>query len=579
MSQCCNTQLYISDSHCPECGIEVETPPTLQSVFTLDTTIGESYQGLGQSFTGRVIDTYYYTRSNGDLSSGYLWITLLTDKNEQKKFSVQGESETFQNIKVGDVLSIVASEEITQHHSTSRSDRKIVTHNSSPAIIVLHKEDNSNVSSVESCLEVAGEASPSAPSCWIAAIISLGIIWMMYNSWGVEPTSYWFMGACAFPIICILLARSATKTDKANQILVDQVEEARQKVMNIYYSALGYERYARPTSPLDTICSACDKAINHLSVFCCHCGEAQIKQCATEQLATPISQINANHAAETTVISVAEKEQNGETSVVNNVVNINTPTQTVREHNAAIFAEYGMQEQYEYIHKHTLSANKAHQTNTACRLVRVLDKHMGVNVNQGVQETTYTTEYKNRYGTVVDSKDETTYRAYRDVYLEGFLIIEDKDGNINKFSSNAAILKLTNIGDLILIGESTITRAEKTEHFLEYVYNINKDEKISGFSSLSIYYPSFPILSILNVFLFPVLLFMLCLGLVSVSDNHIIAKLAALGIAAIGTIYYTLFPIIMAATNSGNKKRLLPNLLKKLNECRKNRETLLDNIK
>jgi len=579
MSQCCNTPLYISDSHCPDCGTEVEAPPILKSAFTIDPTIDESYQGSTPSFTGRVIDTYYYTRSNSALSSGYLWITLITDKNEEKKFSIQGESETFQNIKVGDVLSLVAPYIITQHHQVNRSDRKIVTHDNSPAIIVYHRVDNTNISSVEPCLSNPGEVSPSPGSCWFAALLGMGLVWAMHFKWNVEPTSWWFIGACIFPVICILLARSASKSNKVNQAIADSVEDARLKVMNIYYSELGYERHTRPGSHLDIICSSCHNSINHLSLFCCHCGVQQNKQSSAEQLAAPISDVTENAAEETSNLSIVP-ETKSEEPLTSNVINMNAPTQTVREHNAAIFSQFDLDEEFDYVHKHALSFNKAHQVTTTCRLVRVIDKHMGVNVNQGVHETTHRTEYKNRYGVVVDTKDQTTYRSYRDVYLEGFLIIEDKNGAIIKFSSNAAILKLTNVGDLILIGESTMKREDQTHYLLEYVYNVNKDKKVDNLSqSLSTYYPSYPILSVLNLFLFPVLLVLASLAIATVVDSNIVTTLAALGVFGIGAFYYCLFPLVFASQNTGNKKHLLPNLLSKLQECVKNRKTILEEIK
>ena len=574
MAQCCNNKLYFSDNYCPECGDAPETAVTLHSAFSVDPTIIESFQGVGEPFTGIVSDTYYYVRSKEGVSSGYLWLTLQTEKHEEKKFNIQGETSTFQNIKVGDVLSVISPEGIELKHLPSRSDRKTVTHNYSPGIAVYHKEDDNNTSYVDPCISSVTQPFPAASSWWLMAMLAAGGAWGIFNYGMFAITSPWFIGACTFSVLCILLAFRAGKIKKQSIDFVNKVNLARSKLADVLYSQLGYAKHTRPISHEDRLCHSCHNAVSPLSNFCCHCGEKQNNFNGTSSLvATDVLANKANAGSEISVI------KNGEAASSQ----FESGQITVREHNASIFDQYELKDQFEYAHKHSLSRHRKHQLNVTSRLVRVIDKKMGVNLNEGVHATTYKTEYKNRYGVVVDTKESTTYKAYRDVYLDGFLVIEDKDGNISQFFSNASLLSLTNIGDLILIGEATLTRSEKINHFIVFVYNLNKDKKVSNLvGTLETFSPSFPIMSMINVVLFPILLLCVSVGALNIGE-HIGFRDAGfstgLVILAIGGIYYFLSPILFRIQNATNKKRLLPALYKKMAECVKNKNIIINSIK
>lgn len=562
METCCNNKLYISDIYCPECGKKITTPITLQSAFMIDPSITDSFYGSGEPYTGKVIDSIYYTRASSNINSGYLWLTLLTTDGEEKQTTIQGESSTFQDIKKGDILSFISPTGINLYHSPTGINKDLIKHDSSPTIYVYHSEDGNNVSYIHNCVSEPAEMYPSAERCTIIAIFSAVVAWLLYSKYQVELISPWFIGACGLPVICLMLASRAVNGNKTKQQLAENANLARDKATDISYQQLGYHNEIRPTSHQDHICQSCNHTVNQEATFCNHCGEKQTT--VEEKLA--LEAVDKSNDISITLDSGEDPD-------------LHKGSKNIREHNQNIFEQYELEDFHTYQHKHTLTSNKEHKVSSSARLVRVLDKHMGVHTDQGVHVTTHTTEYTNRYGDVIDTKERSTYRSYRNIYLNGYLIIEDKNGNIDKFYSNANVLSVTNVDDLILIGESSVKRIDETHYFLEYVYNLNKDKKIVSSETVSNYYPSFPKMSVLNLFLMPVLVFVATIFMIGVLGNNGVAKVAVLGLALVGAVYYFLSPIVFGIKNGSNKKTLLPKLNALFHKCKKNNKEILSHIK
>lgn len=481
MTQCCNLPLYNSDAYCPKCGNKARHTDCVKSAFDIDPTITDSFDGNGEPFTGQVIDTYYYRRNRGDIEYGYLWLTLEDTNKKIRKFSINGEGEKFQNIKIGDILSTISPEGINLYYPISSGDDDIISNNISPAIVTFHREDNANYSTIDSCISDPEKASPTIFNCMLVAVISIGFAWYMYTKQHVYIDNPWFISACILPIICFFAASRTRKINNKKMRYAQAATDSSSKLENVFYSALGYQNQQRPSSKNDILCPSCTHAIDSKSENCCQCGTKVQIESIFNVNNTPIQPNGTN--------STSSQQTNCSTTspVSISSTSSNRGFTTVKTHNKAIAQQYELTQEHTFIYKHTLMRNKEHTVYCAVNLVKVVAKHMGANADAGAIETTHTTNYRNVYGVIVDSKTDTTYKPYRNLILAGYLTVENSEGELYTFDSNDYILRSSNVGDLLYIGECTLKRQGKYQKFLEYVYHVNKDEVIHGNDSYDKY--------------------------------------------------------------------------------------------
>ena len=142
--------VFVGDKYCSYSGNALEDAPQLKHLDDIApdalATLKTAYENAW-TVTGRVTSSYLYKRnyssSNANLTHSFWWIALC-DKNDQlHQFSLNAESRVFENIKKGDVLSVVFPTSLTlTHQIMGREAKARVTDDTKVPAAIVHRDEN-----------------------------------------------------------------------------------------------------------------------------------------------------------------------------------------------------------------------------------------------------------------------------------------------------------------------------------------------------------------------------------------------------------------------------------------------------
>ncbi|WP_025821747.1 hypothetical protein [Shewanella marina] len=459
MHHCGNT-LYIKDKFCCQCGEELNGNRHITQLSELHPHLLDE---LAQSkpnptlFTGQVKSTYHYKRGsrngNNKISYSYWWVTLENPQGQTKQINFEAENKTFDNIKVGDVLTTLEPTNVTLTYPfENKSDRDIVTNNHLAPGVVLHQDDGQtytlsrtyNVDKPSFINHLSGGAIFGA----IVAIILAFNTSMSTDGLFALAVLIAFMTALPFYLF------EKNSFQKA-VILKSKIKTVLETVLNVSQYQLGYHKLKRPSLADDVMCHQCDHRVHADINFCPLCGTNQRIFAITDANQTDIINCDGNTALSIEAIAPI-------------------PRKTIAEMRLDKMNEFYLSDKGSFEYQHLLSVNEKFDGSCWCYMVQVTDRKFTTTVNDVIHSTTYRTEYTNRYGRVVDSTERTESHRVRDSNLSGKITVEDEEGDIFEQWLPKSLLSHTDVGDYLLIGYSRLRQGEAKISYGEYYYNISK---------------------------------------------------------------------------------------------------------
>ncbi|WP_025821748.1 zinc ribbon domain-containing protein [Shewanella marina] len=466
----CGNEVYVQDKFCTQCGDELNDCVQIKQIIDLEPDL---FAELPEScvdpklFTGRLKNSYYYKRhnknGNNSVTYAYWWITLENALGEIKQISINAENSAFNNMKVGDVITIFEAMPVNLSFKIDSAAKERVTNNLMGSGVILHKDDKQTST-------LTNHFDSSKPSLigmiiigFILAFLAAGLIQMNSNLTEDTIIVLGIMCSCMCMIPWYNYSRS---NHQAAIIRKQRIEAVIAKILNISKYQLGYHKFERPALNDDIFCHHCEQRIHADVDFCQHCGTS------THIVALPEVVASNDERVEQTQIAC---DGNTAIAIEPIVMPQQQPKKTIREMRLAKMKEFYVSEEQEFTFKRTLIKNDQFKGSVWCYMVQVTDRDFNTQVSDVTHTETYRTDYTNRNGSVVDSKYETVSYRVRDSKLSGKITVEDELGEIFEQWLPETLLKQTDVGDYLLIGYSRIGNKKYSRlTYGEYYYNITK---------------------------------------------------------------------------------------------------------
>lgn len=460
MHHCGNT-LYVKDKFCCQCG---EALIDNRHVKELSEIHPKLLDELPQAkpypilFTGQIKSTYHYQRGhtrNGDkISYSYWWATLENAQGEIKQINFEAENKTFDEIKVGDVLTTLQPTNVTLTYPfEDKSDRDIVTNNQLAPGVVLHQDDGQTYT----LSSIYNADKPSILSHLIGGALFAALV-MIIVAFNLSMTNeeLFTLGALTALITAVPTYLHNKKQYQKAVLFKNRIKAVLQTVLEISKYQLGYHKLARPSLADDVMCHQCNHRVHADINFCPLCGTNQRLFAITDANQTDIINCDGNTALSIEAIAPIARK-------------------TVAEIRLDKMNEFYLSDKGHFEYRHLLSANEQLDGSCWCYMVQVTDRKVTTKVKDAIHTTTYRTEYTNRYGRVVHHDEHSESHRIRNSDLTGKVTVEDEEGDIFEQWLPNSLLSHTDVGDYLLIGYSRLARNKAKVDYGQYYYNISKD--------------------------------------------------------------------------------------------------------
>lgn len=449
--QHCEKTVYLTDTHCADCGEQLKEQHTLKTVQELQPNILNDlklYSPDADIITGKITFMYYYKRisTKGDSKKqyGYWWVSV-EDLNENVfQLSIDGESESFKALKEGDVVSLISPTEYTLHYKiVDAKDKKTVKNNLFSPAVVAHNT-NGQRSVIDNVLFPKNKT-----EVWF--YIPLAVIVFCITLFGFHS----HIGLAVFIMVLFTvpcLIWEIKRSKRVDEIALDHyqsVQKVVKAVLSITLEDLGYDKYARLPEPSDVVCVSCHCRIKNNVAHCYHCGAVQQKD-------VDFDLITDEQKAAITHIPIADFQ-------------------------LQLMRDYTLKSSTPYVHRNVLVKNEKGELQHECVLARVIDK-----VHKS-DENKYTTTPRNegnvRLSYLTAQNDDGITSKKIDQSFEGQLILETADFSILIVPVNKAIFESVDQGHWIFYAQSTVNMSQSKQQYQEAAYNLSTS---TSFASKSV---------------------------------------------------------------------------------------------
>ncbi|MGI2258926.1 hypothetical protein [Shewanella sp. GXUN23E] len=472
MHHCGNT-LYLQDKFCTQCGEEIQQGRKLLGLLDIEPQLlDELSQSCpeAKTFTGRLKRSFHYqrhhTRGSNSITYSYWWITLESAEGEIKQISINAENSAFNNLKVGDVISLLKPTSIKLTYKLDSAAKGIVTNDQLAGGVILHNDDG-QVSTLTNHYDC------SKPS--LGGTIFLGLLLAIVASLIVAGVSdlgdgSFVMGAFLSLACMVPWYNASLNNFHKCHARKESIKAAIANILEISKYQLGYHRLERPSQDDDIFCGGCESRIQANSDFCPHCGDRQTAQSDLLPPQTPTAE-----QAELGTISAMDAAADSQLQVCDAEPQDQAPERkSIRQMRLDKMKEFYVSHKQDFIYRHVLRTNKKFDGSAWCYMVQVTDRNMNTSVSDVTHTETIRTDYKNGYGHVVDTKYETHSYRVRDSKLDGKITVEDEQGEVFEQWLPESLMTHTDVGDYLLIGYSRLDRNDRYRRYSEYYYNISK---------------------------------------------------------------------------------------------------------
>ncbi|MCL1035769.1 hypothetical protein L2750_01160 [Shewanella submarina] len=479
----CGNALYLQDKFCTQCGEGIQETRKLLTLTDLEP---ELLTDLSQScpdakvFTGRLTRSFHYKRhntgGNDSITYSYWWITLESAEGEIKQISINAENKAFNSLKVGDVITLLEPTSISLTYKLNSAAKGIVTNDQLAGGVILHNDDG-QVSTMTNHYDC------SKPS--IVGTFFFGLLLAFIATAIVAGVSDLGDGSIVMGIFISIACMVPWYNASLNNFhkchaRKESIKAAIAKILEVSKYQLGFHRVERPSQDDDIFCADCESRIQANLGYCPHCGMSQsspvnLLQAQTDDEAEfgTVSNMDADMSADTSVAMSATADT--QLQVCETEPETQTPARkSIREMRLEKMKEFYVSHKQDFIYRYVLRTNEKFDGSAWCYMVQVTDRNMNTSVSDVTHTETIRTDYKNRYGNVVDSKYETHSYRVRDSRLNGKITVEDELGEVFEQWLPESLMSHTDVGDYLLIGYSRRERNDRYRRYGEYYYNISK---------------------------------------------------------------------------------------------------------
>ncbi|MBQ4833147.1 hypothetical protein J8L70_07835 [Pseudoalteromonas sp. MMG010] len=456
--QHCQQPIYVSDSHCSECGDALRQKRTLKTALDLQSDLFDElkqYYSNPVVITGKVTSMDYYKRkyssSNTNLMYGFWWLNVEDAQGNTTQISINAEVDGFKSLKKGDVVSLISPSECTLNHRVAYAeDRRIVKHNVFAPAVVLHNDEGQR--SHQDSLLNAGDR----PSSWLFLVtffaVLLGLIFAVDVPGGPATAA----AAILSVIVLIFELNRTAKLHKRDLARYESVKKVVKSVLSMSMYDFGYDYYMRPAKDNDVICIGCQQRISGDVAHCYRCGVKQKKAVLLDKANDESAQVS----------SELEKAIGSHT------------TYSVADYQQQLMDEYSLKYVTPYIHKNVLAKHDKGEVQVDCMFAKVIDKVQKSNVDHSKTHYTTTTRTDTYVG---NSFRGSSYKTHVETYerrnssLQGQLILETSDYKVLKLSVAEDLLGSADVGDWVFYAQSYIQMDDSRDGYREVAYNVSKD--------------------------------------------------------------------------------------------------------
>lgn len=428
--------VYVGDKYCSYSGAVLEDAPQLKH---LDEVAPDAFATMKSAYenawtvTGRVLSSYLYKRhystNNMNLTHSFWWIELLDKDNKSHQFSLDAESRVFENIKKGDVLSVVFPTSLTlTHNIVGREAKARVTNDTKVPAAVVHRDKNQQYS-IDSWY-----APSDRPTTYWFVLTFILAMFGFGSVLGAGPEM--LGGAFLVALVTFLLEYVANGNKHEKQIAkYGALTGAMDVFLNVTKEQLGFHLAAREHTPNDIFCHRCEQRIASDSVFCASCG--------SQQNADP-------DKIQTTNVAAIENE---------------------------LLSQFHEDYKETYTHKRVLGEDQGCEVNVSCMLAKVVSRDTSSNVSDVTTTTTTTRQYDvyhgNRYQRT-ETETSVSSNRLRQSTMNGKLVIKLANDEIREQGFAEDIVGGLDEGDWFIYARAD-AQFPVSSHNREFAYNVSQD--------------------------------------------------------------------------------------------------------
>tara|TARA_B100000519_G_C14230438_1_gene432126 strand:- start:50 stop:1717 length:1668 start_codon:yes stop_codon:yes gene_type:complete len=440
--------VFVGDKYCSYSGNALEDAPQLKH---LDDIAPDAFATLKTAYenawtvTGRVTSSYLYKRnyssSNANLTHSFWWIALC-DKNDQlHQFSLNAESRVFENIKKGDVLSVVFPTSLTlTHQIMGREAKARVTDDTKVPAAVVHRDENQQYN-----IDSWFTPSDRPKSYWFV----LTFILAMFGFGSVLGAGPEMLGGALLVAFVTFLLEYVANGNKHEKQLEKHatLTGAMDAFLNVTKKQLGFHLAAREHMPSDIFCHRCEERIASDSVFCASCGSQQNTDSSRVQ---------------TTNVAAIESD---------------------------LLGQFHVDYSEAYTHKRVLGKDQDCEVNVSCMLAKVVSRDTSSNVSDVTTTKTTTRSYDvyhgNRYQRT-ETETSVSSNRLRQSKMTGKLVIKLANDEIREQGFAEDIIGGLDEGDWFIYARAD-AQFPVSSHNREYAYNLSQNHHFttSTFKSYS----------------------------------------------------------------------------------------------
>lgn len=496
----CDTPIFSSFLHCPDCGDKLDNKPKISTVEQIQSTILDPIKPFYKDaslFTGIILTTHLYTRSKTVTSGNsqskitetfevpFNFVSIETETGEVIKINLDGNDKAVNEITVGDAITIF---EPTAFYITMDAPRNLShqLNNRLADTFIVHKQDGSRYSRKNTSELFTPTDTSFFDALGHAIAIFLGGLIIAYMFIWFGPSVPQIIDAMFvdYSEKMMNFALSLTAEDTRNMAWLSSIvvgvgagyryflngkkhaakviayNKVIKSLRNITFKALGYHQRSIKKSNTDVFCSACDTRLPQENKHCSACGTAQ----QSESLIKRDSQ------------SSEDSEDSIEVSI-QAPTPLEIPNISIRDKRLALMKEYQFETPEELFEYHILLGKTEQITCSAnARIYRVLDRSVYTEeLSSGSTYTTSTDTY-NRSGTLVRSSNSSHTTINRRIDIQGKVLVEDHEGNIDEIEVHPEILSSLDAGNYLFVASQTIQHEkEKAKSYRMIAHNITKN--------------------------------------------------------------------------------------------------------
>ncbi|MGX9460044.1 hypothetical protein ACWXWU_02215 [Shewanella sp. A14] len=480
----CDTTIFSTYKHCPDCGNKLDNIPKLSNAEKIKPNALDPIKPFypnTTTFTGLVLDTHLYTRSKTVKSGTYKdsttetfeeafnFITVETENGETVKLNIDGNGQAANKVHVGDAISILEPTNLTITMPAPGGISHMLNNRLADAFIV-HNQDGTRYSK-KNCSENFNPIKPSIVKAFangfmvslLTGFIAFMCIWM----------------GPAFPdlidLVPILDSKDAPKIaliicaitggigyyvhlTRAQQhfATVEAYDQVIETLMDVTYKELGYHQHSPKKSDTDAFCNSCDTRLPQHLKHCFSCGTAQ----QTEPLEQSINQDSL------------------ETSDLTPEPLNNATGTSIKDKRLALMKQYQCdipEQKFEY-HKF-LGTTEHFLCSAEARTYRVLDRTLYAGKNTSSSTQVSYTETRNSVGGYVGTSVNSSHTTITTkVDIDGKVLVEDHDGNIEELTVYSEILGTLDAGDYLFLAHQNIQHGhQEPTNYRMIAHNITKN--------------------------------------------------------------------------------------------------------